>query len=162
MEGLIVKPINFLAQDDRTASALSSCPRLILIDGLNECGEPRAQAYILQVFLNAARQLSVPFKFLIASRPEHAIREAFNETSLQSLTTTLVLDNSYLPDNDILTFLNSKFEDIKNKHPSRNHLPNDWPCTENIRYLVRNSSGHFIYVSTVIKYINSHRHWPPG
>lgn len=161
MEGLIVKPINFLAQDDCTASALSSCPRLILIDGLDECGEPRAQAYILQVLLNAARQLSVPFKFLIASRPEHVIREAFNENFLRSLTTTLVLDNTYRPDDDIMTFLISRFEDIKNKHPSRNHLPNDWPGTENIRHLVRNSSGHFIYVSTVIKYVNSHRHWPP-
>ncbi|KIM36304.1 hypothetical protein M413DRAFT_36780, partial [Hebeloma cylindrosporum] len=152
MEELIVKPINFLAQDDSTASSLRSCPRLILIDGLDECGDPKAQAYILRILLNAASQLSVRFKVLIASRPEHVIREAFNEASLRALTTTLVLDDTYSPDKDILTFLVSRFEDIKNKHPSRNHLPSDWPGPENIMHLVRNSSGQFIYVSTVVKY----------
>lgn len=141
MEGLIVKPINFWAQDDNMASALSSCPRLLLINGLDECGEPRAQAYILRVLLYAARQLSIPFKFLIASRPEHIIWETFNETYPQSLTTTLVLDNTYHPDDDIPTFLTSRFEDIKNKHLSRNHLPNDWLRSENIRHLTHNSGA---------------------
>jgi hypothetical protein len=32
---------------------------------------------------------------------------------------------------------------------------------EDIRWLVKKSSGQFIFASTVAKYVNSHRHWPP-
>ena len=160
MEGLIVKPINFWAQDDNMASALSSCPRLLLINGLDECGEPRAQAYILRVLLYAARQLSIPFKFLIASRPEHIIWETFNETYPQSLTTTLVLDNTYHPDDDIPTFLTSRFEDIR-INISHGTIS---PMTGSVRKILGISpitQGHFIYVPIVIQCIDSHRHWPP-
>jgi hypothetical protein len=72
----------------------------------------------------------------------------------------LVLDDKYLPDNDIRTFLVSSFEDIRRRHPSRTSLPS-WPSEEDIERLVLRSSGQFIYASTVIKFVDSHRHWPP-
>ena len=50
--------------------------------------------------------------------------------------------------------------DIKQRHPSRTSLPS-WPSKEDIERLVLRSSGQFIYASTVIKFIDSHRHWPP-
>jgi hypothetical protein len=72
----------------------------------------------------------------------------------------LVLDDKYLPDDDIRTFLVSSFQDIKRRHPSRTGLPS-WPSKEDIERLVLRSSGQFIYASTVIKFVDSHRHWPP-
>ena len=36
-----------------------------------------------------------------------------------------------------------------------------WPSSEDIGRLVNKSSGQFIFASTVAKYVNSHRHWPP-
>ena len=111
--------------------------------------------------MNSINKHSIPFSFILASRPEQHIREAFDAKLLSSLTTRLVLDDKYLPDFDIRMFLQSKFEDIKNRHPSHAHLPSSWPSDEDVERLVQKSSGQFIYASTVIKFIESHRHWPP-
>ena len=88
------------------------------------------------------------------------IREAFDESAMGLLTVRLMLDNKYLPDEDIRTFLVSKFQDIKKRHPSGTSLAS-WPPADDIERLVHKSSGQFIYASTVIKFIDSHRHWPP-
>ena len=111
--------------------------------------------------MNSINEYSIPFSFILASRPEQHIREAFDGSLLNSLTTRLVLDDKYLPDVDIRRFLHSKFQDIKNRHPSRAHLPPSWPSDKEIKRLVQKSSGQFIYASTIIKFIDSHRHWPP-
>jgi len=73
----------------------------------------------------------------------------------------MTLDDTYRPDDDIRVLLQSTFDELKRQHPSRAHLPTSWPSSENIRQLVKKSSGQFIFASTVAKYVNSHRHWPP-
>jgi hypothetical protein len=133
---------------------------LIILDGLDECGDSSSHQSVLRVILAAANQYNLPFSFLIASRPEQKIREAFNEIALHNITVRLVLDDKYLPDIDIRAFLVSKFEDIKERHPSGTSLLS-WPSDEEVERLVQKSSGQFIYASTVIKFIDSHRHWPP-
>ena len=72
-----------------------------------------------------------------------------------------MLDDTYQPDDDIWVFLQSTFDEIKRNHFSRAHFPMSWPTSEDIRRLVKKSSGQFIFASTVAKYVNSHRHWPP-
>jgi hypothetical protein len=98
--------------------------------------------------------------FLVASRPEPHIRQFFTADPMTSITTTLALDDSYLPDADIKIFLEAKFNAIKRDHPLNRQLPESWPSTADVDSLVRKSSGQFIYASTVMKYVESHRHWP--
>jgi len=163
MDALIVKPLEAAASSSIVDGIdfMNARPKVIVIDGLDECGDPESQRYILKVLMNAVNNHSIPFSFILASRPEQHIREAFDGKLLSSLTARLVLDDRYHPDDDIRTFLQSKFRDIKDRHPSRAHLPPSWPSDEDVEKLVRKSSGQFIYVSTVIKFIDSHRHWPP-
>jgi len=97
---------------------------------------------------------------MIASRPEQGIREAFNREFMDSLTWQLVLDDKYEPDRDIKLFLNARFSDIKATHPAKRHLPSSWPSEEAVNFLVRKSSGQFIYASTVMKFIESHHRLP--
>jgi len=134
---------------------------LVILDGLDECGDADAQRYILRVLLIAARVQDFQLIFLIASRSEQHLRDCFEDKALGSLTTRLVLDHKYQPDSDIRIFLASKFHDIRGTHPSRVHLPQPWPPEEDIDRLVEKSSGQFIYVSTVMKFLRSPRHWPP-
>ncbi|KIM35877.1 hypothetical protein M413DRAFT_428225 [Hebeloma cylindrosporum] len=159
LEALIVKPLE-MARSEADVDFLKSLPKLIILDGLDECGDLRSHQCVLQVILAAINQHNIPISFLIASRPEQKIREAFDEFTMDLLTVRLVLDDKYLPDDDIRTFLVSRFREIKERHPSRASLP-CWPSTPDIERLVRKSSGQFIYASTVIKFIDSHRHWPP-
>lgn len=105
-------------------------------------------------------KLPIPMFFLVASRPEPHIRGFFMSEPMASVTTTLALDVSYLPDADIKLFLKAKFDAIKRDHPLSRQLPESWPLPVDVSRLVRKSSGQFIYASTVVKYIESPRHWP--
>lgn len=59
-----------------------------------------------------------------------------------------------------MVYLQSKFDDIKKYHPSKDFLPATWPSTSDIKRLVQKSSGQFIYPSTVMKFVDSPRHRP--
>ena len=161
IQALVIKPLNAVANDEALASTLFSCPRLIILDGLDECRTTSAQTHILNALSTVVKDLHIPLCFLIASRPEQDIRQAFNDQNgLGSLSFSIALDDTYRPDDDIRVFLQSTFDEIKRNHPSRAHLPPLWPSRQDIRGLVEKSSGQFIFASTVAKYVNSHRHWP--
>jgi CheY-like chemotaxis protein len=163
IQALIVKPLNAVATDETFALILLSRPRLIILDGLDECRTTLSQTHILNALSRAIKHLHIPLCFLIASRPEQDIRQAFNDQNhgLGSISFSIALDDTYRPDRDIEVFLQSTFDEIKRNHPSRAHLPTSWPSSEDICRLVKKSSGQFIFASTVAKYVNSNRHWPP-
>jgi len=102
---------------------------------------------------------------LIASRPEPAICQVF-EDELNKITYHLVLDDSYDPDRDIATFLRSSFSDIhRRRHtrfPSMTSLPLPWPSGDVISFLVKKSSGQFIFAATVIRFVDEDRKSPPA
>ena len=162
IEALIVKPLNVVATDETLSPILLSRPRLIILDGLDECRTTSSQTHILNALSTAVKNLRIPLCFLIASRPEQNIRQALNDQhSLGSRSFSIALDDTYQPDVDIQVFLESAFDEIKRNHPLKAHFPPSWPSSKDIRRLVDKSSGQFIFASTVEKYINSHRHWPP-
>jgi hypothetical protein len=162
VHALIVKPLNAVADDKTLTPILLSRPRLIILDGLDECHTTSAQTQILNALSTAIKDLHIPLCFLIASRPEQDIRQAFNDQNGPgSLSFSIALDDTYQPDDDIQVFLQSTFDEIKQKHPSRAHLPASWPSSEDIPRLVEKSSGQFIFAPTAAKYVNSRRHWPP-
>jgi len=134
--------------------------RLVIIDGLDECQGRESQVKILTTISQALQQHRLPFIFLVASRPEHDIRSAFDVGCLREHSTRIVLNDDYLPSEDIRLFLQDKFTDIQQTHPFREHLPPMWPSRKILQTLVGKSSGQFIYASTVIKFIQSSRHRP--
>ncbi|KAF9013075.1 hypothetical protein BDQ17DRAFT_1419255 [Cyathus striatus] len=138
-------------------------PELVIIDGLDECSDRKVQVTIIQVLTWVSSQPLVHLRFLIASRPELEIRNAFNSRSVQKICTRLVLDNRYAPDNDIHVYLRNEFTRIKEEHTLSLALWEDatrWPSDRDIWKLVKKSSGQFIYAATVIKYIADYRRDP--
>jgi len=61
---------------------------------------------------------------------------------------------------DIRIFLTDNFRQVKETHPMRHYLDHSWPSVEVLEELVEKSSGQFIYVSTVVKYVSSIRRKP--
>ena len=55
---------------------------------------------------------------------------------------------------DIRVYLRDGFDRIKKIHFA--HFTSDWPSDDDIERLVQTSSGHFIYASTVMKYIENY------
>jgi len=158
VKSLIVAPLQPLAEAGYFNNPASR--RLVIIDGLDECFDPKVQRYVVEVLANAQRQHQLPLIFLIASRPEQQISFAFSTGLLPSVTTRIALDDSYLPNDDIKLFLTDKFQEIKSTHPRRAYIPPQWPLPDILNQLMEKSSGQFIYASTVIGYVSSIRHKP--
>ena len=160
-QNLIIKPLNdLLPISSRDNDFQNPRPRVIIVDGLDECGQAKNQRYVLDVLSTITRDLTYPILFFVASRPEKVIRDYFSKESMYSITTRLALDDTYKPDADIERFLRSKFREITMDHPSGSDIPSRWPSDKDIRRLVEKSSGQFIYASTVVKFVESACHLP--
>jgi hypothetical protein len=133
---------------------------LIIIDGLDECDTPGVQCNILQVISLLFHEYRLPLLILVASRPESHLTHFFTTGSLPKFHTTLALDDTYKPDDDIRRFLTDKFRQIKDTHRMSGYLDHSWPSGDILEGLVKKSSGQFIYASTVVKYVSSIRHQP--
>ena len=155
---LIVEPLNYVASNQKPLEV--TVTKCVVIDGLDECGNVQAQVEILDALAKLMSTCSFPLLFLVASRPEYDIREAFNRNTLCSITTTLALDINYRANKDIRKFIASRFGKIKQTHPAKNHIPDSWPSPNDMRNLVGKASGQFIYASTVMKFIESRQHLP--
>ncbi|PPQ87782.1 hypothetical protein CVT25_008826 [Psilocybe cyanescens] len=158
---LFLDPLLQLSSAGRFASAIPF-PNLIIIDGLDECNGADMQNAIVNTISNTLQhhRLALPFKFLIASRPEYHLTTSFSVGHLHTLTFRLAMDDTYLPDDDIRLYLTDSFHDIRQTHIMRTHLPDSWPSAEDIEKLVAKSSGQFIYAATVVRYVSSPQHNP--
>ena len=138
-------------------------PRLVVIDGLDECADPAVQCDLLRIIAGVIRHLPYPLRFFITSRPEsHIVRIFDHDPDMQSIQVfryCLSTDCDAAAE-DIRKFLKQEFGKIREVHLLRDHLPLNWPNKHDIDTLVQRSSGHFIYASTVIRYIKSPRHRP--
>ncbi|KAJ2933922.1 hypothetical protein H1R20_g3187, partial [Candolleomyces eurysporus] len=157
---LILEPLRAC----RDRPLLPEWPKVILIDGLDECEadqyhdttrsdlSPRSkeddQIEILSVLKKAASDPDFPFRIVIASRPEHCIKHFFTDVA-NSVTRELFLDEKYDPDADMELFLESKFTIIRRQC----RLPSSWPREDVRRALIANASGQFIYVATVGRFM---------
>ncbi|RXW25486.1 hypothetical protein EST38_g320 [Candolleomyces aberdarensis] len=173
-EGLIIKPLQAL-EDSMLNRLERFCrktlmnftsqggPRtrisVIVIDGLDECVDEKEQAHILHLVDVLANQSVFPFRFVIASRPEYAIRTAFSSPPLFAHTRVLRLE-TYEADGDILLFMKAEFCRLRSNHPASKAIPINWPSTEDENALISKASGQFVFVSTVMKHLSNPRRNP--
>ena len=143
---LIIRPLTLAAQCWDTTQ-----PRLVIIDGLDECIDKRQQTDILSAICRAFVTHELPLRFLICSRPEYGIQMRFERSDLQSATARLVVDMDDTVTQDITTFLEAEFSRIHREHCIQE---TPWPPAYFIPSLAWRASGQFIYASTVIKFID--------
>ena len=129
-------------------------PRLIVIDGLDECDNTEIQSHILRAAATATRRLRRPFRILIACRPEIHIMQTLNDPTFNYSEFDLGKRNA---NHDIELFLNDKFDELKKNHPlaKRGSFPASWPGPDIIAKITENASGQFIYASVIMAYIKS-------
>ncbi|KAF4611983.1 hypothetical protein D9613_004440 [Agrocybe pediades] len=130
---LIIRPLSTILPNH---SGTTQIPRLIIIDGLDECSA------------NMDSQRDLLF----------TLQEVTNSTTL--IRFLIFLDDDYSAREDIELYLEDKFQEIKERHIFKHKLPATWPRLEIIWDLANKSSGQFIYASTVVRYIESPRHRP--
>ncbi|KAJ6456908.1 hypothetical protein C8R45DRAFT_568744 [Mycena sanguinolenta] len=131
-------------------------PVLILIDGLDECEGDKFQQAILRVIRNSSSNHTFPFRFIVASRPEPHIREVF-DSSYFGPYRPFNVEQSF---DDVRKYLRDEFARIHRTHDTMRKLPRPWPSDDVLEKLVEKSSGHFIYASTIIKFIDDKNYRP--
>jgi hypothetical protein len=161
---LLIEPLLRLSLADynRSTDTLAHRPRLIVIDGVDECRDSKIQCELLRVIGDAIPHLPYSLRFFISSRPESHIENTLNhDPAFQPIKIHRYnLSKDPNADADIHHFLEQEFENIRATHCLRQYLPPGWPGRRAIDILVERSSQHFIYGSIVIKYIQSHEHHP--
>ncbi|KAJ7464087.1 hypothetical protein FB451DRAFT_454223 [Mycena latifolia] len=128
---------------------------LVIIDGLDECQGKAIQSRIVKILFQIAADNNLAILFLICSRPEPHIREAFESLPPDARFRRLVLDEAFNPGLDILRYLRDSFSEIQQKRfPSQSGIDSVWPSQRDLDSLVHSASGQFIYAATVIKFVD--------
>ncbi|KAF9459845.1 hypothetical protein BDZ94DRAFT_1324465 [Collybia nuda] len=126
-------------------------PLIIIIDGLDECQGDNNQRDIVES-IGELTGTDVPLRFIIVSRPEPHIEEAFSRLPWEvhhiSLSNPIHISRA---ENDIHLYLRHNFNEIYQRHYLG--IEEYWPPDNVISKLVQKSGGMFIYASTVIKYV---------
>ncbi|KAJ7845662.1 hypothetical protein B0H13DRAFT_1647228 [Mycena leptocephala] len=133
-------------------------PVIIIIDGLDECDDQNVQQEILRSIDDAiCQQLSL--RFFVASRPEPHIAGILCEPGLDGFHHPVNINQSF---EDVQKYLQDEFIRIRRQHHrTMAMVPQPWPTAEVLNTLVEQSSGYFIYASTVIKFIDD-KHFRPS
>ncbi|KAF5327653.1 hypothetical protein D9619_004790 [Psilocybe cf. subviscida] len=176
MESLIINPLNSMGPDKACrpqskvkqrmrqllrklgSSDQQPSPRLILVDGLDECDDSVAQRDLILCLGRAARQVRMPLRIIIVSRATSHILSTFSMDELfRGPEAVKILQRDLGEDaeanENIKTYLLKQFAEIRRTHPIRDHLPTGWPKPMDIQQLVHKSSKGFIYPATVMRYI---------
>ncbi|KAF9553243.1 hypothetical protein CPC08DRAFT_601109, partial [Agrocybe pediades] len=146
---LVINPLSSIMSAKH--SETTNIPRLIIIDGLDECSATIDQKNLL-LALQEATRFTTLIRFLVCSRPEKHINAAFGLPQMAHIFYKIFLGDDYDANEDIRLYLEDKFKEIKEGHLYKHTLPAAWPTYEMIDDLVEKSSGQFIYASTVIRY----------
>ncbi|KIK59994.1 hypothetical protein GYMLUDRAFT_44006 [Collybiopsis luxurians FD-317 M1] len=141
---------------DNSEFSFSTGPRVLVIDGLDECSSNNGEwQQILSILAQMVQKYGLPIQILVCSRPEPRIKESFAGAEFRNICRWMPLDDAYQASKDIRLFLVDGFKKILTCHScSMAHVPRPWPSSEQIEYLVQKSSGQFIYASTVLKWIS--------
>ncbi|KAF7363088.1 WD40 repeat-like protein [Mycena venus] len=143
---LLVEPLDRAKHYIRT-------PILIILDVLDECGNPESRRRLVSLISN--RFASLPLlHILITSRPDLDIAAAFRDQSSIIKTPLDITKPSSLE--DIRLYIDAEMVDVRQTHFSRNLGPT-WPGDKMTTALAACAAGLFIWASTATKYLrNTH------
>ena len=126
-------------------------PMIVVVDGLDECGDDDLLQTLIGLLADAATRL--PFRFLFASRPEFHIRQAFETSSVKHNTRFLSL-RDFRAHSDIRNYLRLHLSEIHDQNDDvMGDVARPWPSQRELDILVAQSDGLFIYVSTLVKFV---------
>jgi hypothetical protein len=120
-------------------------PFVLVIDALDECGQPSSREPLLQCLIEAC-SLVHWLKIVVTSRPERDIESFFDahHTPCRDLATEDINRE------DIRLFTETKMGEVAR----RRRRAADWPGPERVRKIVERSGGLFIFVDTLSRLVD--------
>ncbi|KAG8912888.1 hypothetical protein FRC02_005767, partial [Tulasnella sp. 418] len=153
LEDLIIEPLRKLSDPDKPSVLV------LVLDALDECSNELQVEEMLVLLASAIPKLPFRMKVFITSRPEVHIRSQFDNPAMR-----LVAQASFLHEikadiiqRDVGLYINHHLQEI-----SRNLLGGiDWPDKGDVKVMIEQSGGLFIYASAAIAYVGDKRYRQP-
>ena len=135
-------------------SSTFSPPYILVVDALDECDDTNDIRTILQLLAEARSLERVQLRVLITSRPEIPIRYGFHQIP-DDEHRDFILHNieAATVDQDISVFLDHELTSIRREQ----NFGVAWPGEQNLKQLVLNASGLFIWAATACRFIREGR-----
>ncbi|KAF7363053.1 WD40 repeat-like protein [Mycena venus] len=124
-------------------------PIIIILDALDECGDPESRRRLISLISNRFAGLPL-LRILITSRPDLDIAAAFHDQSSIIKTPLDITKPSSLE--DVRRYIDTEMINVRQMHFSWNLGPT-WPGEEKIDVLSTFAAGLFIWASTATKYL---------
>ncbi|KAF7348825.1 WD40 repeat-like protein [Mycena venus] len=140
---LLLEPLN-AASDDILG------PITVIIDALDECGNPESRESLVSLIVDEFQKLPPNFRFFITSRPESDIAGRFRRCS--HITEMQLNITTETTRHDIVAYVHERMENIRQFKQS---LEPEWPGQHVVETLAEYSGGLFIWASTACKFIRS-------
>ncbi|KAJ7439030.1 WD40 repeat-like protein [Mycena galericulata] len=130
----------------RSIARLIRTPVLIIMDALDECGDPGSRAPLLSLLSEEFPKLPQQFRLVVTSRPDSDIIGHF-----QSLLWKIQLDPGETSSmKDVALFIHDEMNRIQKR------MDSPWQ-EDHINRLIQCSGGLFIWAATAIRFINHYR-----
>lgn len=128
-------------------------PLLIILDGLDECKSEVAQCEFIELISDHVRTVKeFPILWMICSRPEWHFKYLLSQPDFQ---VTCKREEISIDDDeaqrDAARVLRDGFRDIRLRYSDQ--LDSDWPSEAHLRQISVAASGHFAFVSTMIRFV---------
>ncbi|EEB93250.1 hypothetical protein MPER_08123 [Moniliophthora perniciosa FA553] len=122
-------------------------PNVIAIDGLDECIDHVSQERLLTLIRKVVHaRYPIPWTFLIFSRPELQIQDAFgHEDFNSSILEWFAIRPSEEANRDIRQCLVDRFAELRVKLRALRHEDESWPGEDAIEQLIERADGQFIF-----------------
>ncbi|KAJ3569474.1 hypothetical protein NP233_g5025 [Leucocoprinus birnbaumii] len=144
---LIVEPLSRLQADGHESVHQ---PFLVVLDGLDECADTRAQCEIIKMISELVRlKRGFPVLWLLCSRPEAHLKHAFARTP-ECGRLELLLDEG--SQKDVERYLRDSLATIKDENPDI--VPFAWPSEDQVKIILHVASGLFVLASVAVRYID--------
>ena len=138
--------------DPIMADTQSAPQIIIIIDGVDECDSFAHQTLLVKLLVKMAPRLSPHARFLVTSRPEEQITSAFHVPAAQNITKCMSL-HDFNAENDIRHVCHARFAEIAGRDDWKKVTPKTWPSDAEIEQVVQRSQRIFIYISTLLRFV---------
>ncbi|EKM77979.1 hypothetical protein AGABI1DRAFT_60911, partial [Agaricus bisporus var. burnettii JB137-S8] len=127
---------------------------VIIIDGLDECDNPKTQREILGLISDFCIKYSAsPVVWFVASRPEPHITSFFDNARVKPVYTKEEVEiDSDEACAEVQTYLRDELNEIKLAYPTL-RSKREWPTGLEFTKIATAAGGLFAYASTVVRFI---------
>jgi NACHT domain len=135
---------------------LSSAPPVVVIDALDECGSDDSQSAQRRILLDTLTRwsrLPQSFKLVITSRDQHLPDSFYDQQVCRRITLETGDSIGTETQNDIRTFFQQSFSNIKPK----TGMASTWPNQREIDRLTERAAGLFIWAKTAMAFMEESR-----